>query len=1597
MPTQKIIWTVLPKGYGRDGELVVSLVPSFRLTPLAPDEQVLKGFPDVLAWPALLAASHFRLRVAARVFDLKPITRPDAVLWHRVFPEALPVAGYVYNDLSKHNLRSFPVRTVVSYLHSHYGELAEQDGLTRPSLFGPGSRIQGMLAEIGIGHSKRSPGIRRWFSDGRTKEGGSTQLESGLNDDYFSDQGYAPGTVTGIDGRPHDNSTSFIGGRKLRRALPAHLSGAAAQYFSGEPEYGLFQANRFYQRPENERPYQRLPVAGAASPAIKAPGFDFHRLASSFADAPALMRELGLVLDAVVVGSGKLVEQAHGQPQQLLSGTMRLEIKHDGGWHVNTEETTPATAFWLTPKRFTCDTRTPRHQAGLLRLSGARPIGKQAQEFSGKGGGFALTAVDPDGAALKTVGFALSLQDHLAKVSNPLDPDTLSQPGELTYTTSQGETVAALRSGGITLVEHGRAGNVADDTIASSLKNDAVNSHLGDNIVFYAEDVLRGYRVDVFTEQSGVWNSLCQRVAEYGWADGAGPALHPAKDEGYVSGASTSTKPPAELPPGATQDHYLHESLVKWTGWSLVAPRPGRRIRPYPDSSTPASDRDKLGLIQEEKVDAQSAADTHADGTPITRNVSAAPGSLPRLRFGSAYRMRARLVDLAGNSLLFDDHSLAKLEEASEPISYLRYEPLDAPVLSLRDRVSEGESLERMVIRSNFDQTAPAYLTHPTYAANVPSDSGFAYTAENQRHFVPPKTSQLMAEQHGAFEQAFGPTSTAAEKADTYKLITSLEAGTLYDGGSSVHIVTPPKDGAVPRSPERELTDKPPEGFRLLPGEYLVHTEASLATPYLPDPLAAAVAMRGVPGVFADAVINATDGVRAVRIPGTEEHVLIVPLAGTWPKLQGFRLVIVEHPDEAGFDGCTPGIDLPIQLPTWKGGNERILTVYLRKGEIANLRYASALRPHYVDHLAIPQLAATPVKVAIQSVLGAHWMVTPDRPLVLVHATQQPVCAPVFERLTIMRGPGATWSEMRRTLVRYHARSTAKLEVLAEWFEWLDDPVHPAPVRRRFTAQLPEVGIASPPLQSQEPASGVVFEDMGRGNAEAALAHIRHEFGDHKFRLVRYQLRASTRFREYLPPAITADSNSLVRVGPVYEGHVLALPSTYGNQYPDPDIAPTPIPVDAELGAPLLPNALPPQPGIIVPGSRRPDVPKIAYVVPTFRWSETASANGQDAVSIRRGNGLRVYLERPWFSSGEGELLGIVVGSSNPTEQAFTDLPDELIGLVSQWGQDPILGSGLPRNVMHASAFAARVASYSFTLPEANGNMEIAAHRVHYDFQRRLWFADIEIDAGASYNPFVRLALVRVQPYSVGGCALSPVAHTQYAQLLPTRELHLTHIERNLMNLQVFGAAPEFGSASARGELTGRLDAPAGLSDAFGHLLGYDRGHNRIEMVVQQQSSGLDTDLDWVDVTTITPLSGDAVPGQTAPLITVQRAMEEKSAPGQKAGSQSAALPSAIISSDIFNAGLQSLHLLRNDLLFSGRMLVPPTQQGQRRRLIVREYERHFADFNITDSSPIGQVTRPGVAERLVFAREFYVLGYVPAEQVNDGKPAAPDGLQQVS
>jgi hypothetical protein len=127
-------------------------------------------------------------------------------------------------------------------------------------------------------------------------------------------------------------------------------------------------------------------------------------------------------------------------------------------------------------------------------------------------------------------------------------------------------------------------------------------------------------------------------------------------DEGYItagsaSAASATTKDPL----------YYREMLFGWKGWSLVAPWPGRTVvpkgydanrnpLPVPRSDEagnplPPDPRDGQGQQEELQV-----APSRAEGDfKLETSLTALPGTLPRLRFGRSYRLRAHAVDLAGN------------------------------------------------------------------------------------------------------------------------------------------------------------------------------------------------------------------------------------------------------------------------------------------------------------------------------------------------------------------------------------------------------------------------------------------------------------------------------------------------------------------------------------------------------------------------------------------------------------------------------------------------------------------------------------------------------------------------------------------------------------------------------------------------------------------------------------------------------------------------------------------------------------------------------------------------------------------------------------
>jgi hypothetical protein len=205
----------------------------------------------------------------------------------------------------------------------------------------------------------------------------------------------------------------------------------------------------------------------------------------------------------------------------------------------------------------------------------------------------------------------------------------------------------------------------------------------------------------------------------------------------------------------------------------------------------------------------------------------------------------------------------------------------------------------------------------------------------------------------------------------------------------------------------------------------------------------------------------------------------------------------------------------------------------------------------------------------------------------------------------------------------------------------------------------------------------------------------------------------------------------------------------------------------------------------------------VLYVLPTFGWGQ--KTEGTWSFSTRGGGGLRVYLDRPWFSSGEGELLGVVMWQcSPPPGGTFTpfEAPDFLKPYVTQWGMDPLWDAPPPPSQATPllDDFRNAVANETgLSLEELsqvpNVPLAVAGHSVGYDNDRKLWFCDIELDAGVAYFPFIRLALARFQPKSLAGAHLSRVVLADFAQLVPDRSASIAFdsFDPTLVNLAVAG------------------------------------------------------------------------------------------------------------------------------------------------------------------------------------------------------------------
>jgi hypothetical protein len=1044
----------------------------------------------------------------------------------------------------------------------------------------------------------------------------------------------------------------------------------------------FLQAERFHRR--------REPVAGDP-PALDPPKLDFHQVVSMTREHNHLQRLLGLVLDFESTDPA-LLALAQGNERDTdvrVVTDLKPVLGSEAEVHV----------------RPTMRCRMGKGAKGALFTAIPDTDSDQRDRMLrvGDTDRFAVVQVDPDNAALAVRQFA----DTVTRARHERGGQVVKRSAA----TPDTQALPALHTAGFSVGRLSRASRLAQKADRNQKNNDAAFSSSGgkitDNIALNADDVVRGYRWDVRDETTGKWFSLM-------WRDGAYVFVRAANEEVKVLEETAAQTALTTSGAAGDEDLYIQESLVHWAGWSLAVGRPGK------------------GLAEDNGL-ADNDGPVDGDFQFRTRFTARA---LPRLRFGRRYRLRARVVDIAGNSVTAEqadamtDSALSTAVEA-----FRRFEPVPAPEVLLRSVPGEAESLEVMVLRGNTG-----------------SDTAVGTV---DRHVLPPRTTVQVAEQHGMLDRTVDGRPMDAV---TYADLAARDAAVLEQHTSARTLPAPADD-------------------------HWYYDTDTLPVPYLPEPLARRILVRGLPGSTTSTTIVAAD-------------------PATWPDAKGFRVRLQQG---------TPGW-------SWNG-TTRVLTVRLRPGDSYQLQLSAQFDSGDLDLMALWPLveqgaaewnAAHPsdqvnVTALRQSVVGGrHWMFTPARTLTLTHAVRTPLAAPDIGSVTAKRPTegrlGSTHAVLGPSMT-VSRKSSGSVEFAGRWTMPVDDGVTAPDISREFRSA---------------PITVAVDRTLGPvPDAEAVEFQARHEFGDTKHRRVRYEVRAVTRFSEFFREhREVAFSGAQHTLGvPIDPAHLVVIDKKTQQQYQPGPLGSTaskafgdyvvtnaangtferttggrltsPCTLEVSFVRPETRSA----PAVLeqnIPSTARPAAPKIRQVVPIFRWESPAPGR-----SVRHGGGLRIYLERPWFSSGGGEKLAVLLWPD-----VVNDAPEHLRGVVTAWGADGAMHStAMPDDVTTSSFPQAAIYGSGMTVPEfPTTELKFAAYDVAYDSARELWFCDIRItktgdDPLQSYFPFVRLALARFQPDSVAGCYLSSVATADFTQLTPDRTVVVTG-SGSTRTVQVTGPGP---------------------------------------------------------------------------------------------------------------------------------------------------------------------------------------------------------------
>jgi hypothetical protein len=524
--------------------------------------------------------------------------------------------------------------------------------------------------------------------------------------------------------------------------------------------------------------YRRDPGDAKCKPIPEA---DFHQLLGMVNHYPALLRPLGLVFDVEIpipdlITDGKYAISVNTPEEAGTVGIFASIPK------ANMRPLVTACMFNRGGQLFYTASRDESvMDNGYLALTSQRK-GKQGSTYSfvqDDADGTALKFIEQAGNAARSSEYgsaaptSLSIQTGANRFRDPKHPGIVPTPAS---TANPVDAPPAARTVGLALFHEGRLSTLEGIASNNATTIDADNAP---PLTLCAEDVMLGFRVDIkYNNRS--WRQLCARNSRY--EIGTAPAMYwpPSgtlqNDEGFIGQAATQSSG------GDSGQTQVHQSLVTWTGWSLALPKPESF-----KTVNPTANRDGSGPL---RIKAIFTRPDHL--------------LLPPLRFNGAYKVRCRVVDLAGNGPAFSETDGPFFMEL-DPL-FSRHEPIRAPQLLLTEPIdrddSPGEHFDRLVARDG-EETSPRML-------------------------VPPRESLRMAELHNMVNMK----DPLPESAFTTQF--------LMPDGSFPSVYEAARQGWIQKDiPSSEKTHYQDAFFRERKG-----FESRVLNPFYPDPLAHYIRVR---------------------------------------------------------------------------------------------------------------------------------------------------------------------------------------------------------------------------------------------------------------------------------------------------------------------------------------------------------------------------------------------------------------------------------------------------------------------------------------------------------------------------------------------------------------------------------------------------------------------------------------------------------------------------------------------------------------------------------------------------------------------------------